>query len=165
LNNTNYTKHQRCTEVLWYGSCSCSTSSTHRATLVTVISHWKWEDGIVITTNETYEYSFMTHIFCYDWIRCPPLWVWYPHVYIMCIGYNDFNACRCPLCSMGILVSSTNKIDSHNITEIVLTLVLNHSRFWMHKYKKWYTDQLSHSRHVFTVSVRLVVFKSWIEKK
>jgi hypothetical protein len=45
-------------------SSSCSTSDTHRVTLAThpVISH-KWgKDGILITTNGTYSWSFVTQI-------------------------------------------------------------------------------------------------------
>ena len=46
-------------------SSSCSSRRTRRVTLVAnpMISHEKGTDGIVITTNGTYPWSFVTHIF------------------------------------------------------------------------------------------------------
>ena len=46
-------------------NCSCSTSDTHRVNLVTstVISHERGKDREVHTTNETYPWSFVTHLF------------------------------------------------------------------------------------------------------
>jgi len=45
-------------------SSSCSTCVTHRVTLVTktVIIHKRGNDRIVITTNGTYPWSFVTQI-------------------------------------------------------------------------------------------------------
>jgi hypothetical protein len=60
--NTHSTKKP---EVLWRVSSSCSTNGTHHATVVTkTLKSHEWEkERIVITTNGTFVWSFVTQIF------------------------------------------------------------------------------------------------------
>ena len=63
--NSNHTKNRRWIQVLLVWSSSCSTSSTSHVTLVTnpVISHEWGKNWIVIMTNRTYLWSFVTQMF------------------------------------------------------------------------------------------------------
>ena len=104
-------------------SSSCSTSDTRRVNLVThpVIKHEWLKDREVFATSGTYPWSFVTKIFHSDQPshdddreRC------LQSVYAI----SAYHHSRCEF-SPGTPLSSTNKTDCHEITDILLKVALN----------------------------------------
>jgi hypothetical protein len=100
--------------------------------------------------------SWIYNYLCNQWLSPLTLWVWIP----LMQGVLDTTLCD-KVCqwlatgwwfSPGITVSSTNKTDRHDITEILVKVVLNTINFG---YKKWN----------FTQEITLFLFKFVWEKK